>query len=46
MQGVLRFGDNTGWQYAFRSFPRGGAEVTLNSGTIGLLMTIQDKRRT
>ena len=39
--GVLRFGDNTGWKLHFgRS--REGSGGTLNSGTSGLLMTIQD----
>jgi len=39
--GVIRFGDNTGWKLHFgrsRNLP-GGA---LNSGTVGVLMTIQD----
>ncbi len=39
--GVLRFGDNTGWRLHFgRSRERSGG--ALNSGTAGLLMTIQD----
>ncbi len=39
--GVLRFGDNTGWKLHFgRSREASGG--ALNSGTIGLLMTIQD----
>ena len=39
--GVLRFGDNTGWKLHFgRSREASGA--ALNSGTDGLLMTIQD----
>ncbi len=39
--GVLRFGDNTGWRLHFgRSRERSGG--ALNSGTTGLLMTIQD----
>ena len=39
--GVLRFGDNTGWRLHFgRS--REGSGGALNSGTTGLLMTIQD----
>jgi len=39
--GVLRFGDNTGWKLHFgRS--REGSGAALDSGTDGLLMTIQD----
>jgi len=39
--GVIRFGDNTGWKLHFgRS--RNSAGGALNSGTAGVLMTIQD----
>jgi hypothetical protein len=40
--GYIRFGDNTGWNLRFgRSRESGGAP--LNSGTTGVLMTIQDR---
>jgi hypothetical protein len=40
--GYIRFGDNTGWKLHFgRS--REGAGGTLNEGTTGVLLTIQDK---
>jgi hypothetical protein len=39
--GVIRFGDNTGWKFHFgRS--RNSVGGALNSGTSGVLMTIQD----
>src|SRR5215212_9451750 len=39
--GYLRFGDNTGWKLHFgRS--REGAQGALNTGTAGVLLTLQD----
>jgi len=40
--GVLRFGDNTGWRLHFGRSREAAKPAPLNSGTVGLLMTIQD----
>jgi hypothetical protein len=40
--GVIRFGDNTGWKLHFGRSRESSNSTTLNSGTTGVLMTIQD----
>ena len=43
--GFIRFGDNTGWKLHFGRNREGSAPAGLNSGTTGVLMTIQDNGR-
>ena len=40
--GYIRFGDNTGWKLHFGRSRESSSGPTLNTGTTGVLMTIQD----
>lgn len=40
--GYLRFGDNTGWKFHITRQREQGGGAPLNTGTTGVLMTIQD----
>lgn len=40
--GVIRFGDNSGWKLHFGRAQESAATSTFNTGTTGVLMTIQD----
>jgi hypothetical protein len=40
--GYIRFGDNTGWKLHFGRSQEGSGVRPANSGTAGVLMTIQD----